>query len=169
MNITLIGMAGTGKSTVGKELAKRLNFTFIDHDELIVKNHGQKLQDIINDVGESTFLKIEEDTVVQMGDVKNTISTPGGSIVYIPKAMDYLKSISTLIFLDTPFSVIEKRISPTSRGIIGLETKSLKDVYLERLVLYKKYADIQIPCPANKSIEDIVKTIQDELQHDKTK
>jgi len=79
--------------------------------------------------------------------------------------MDYLKSISTLTFLDTSYEVIQKRVNPSSRGVIGLKEKSLKDVYTERIPLYKKYADIQIPCPENKSIDEIMQSIQDELHH----
>jgi shikimate kinase len=163
MNITLIGMAGTGKSTIGKQLAQHLNYTFIDHDEIIEKNHHCTLQHLINQVGEQAFLQIEEDTVLQMGDIKDTISTPGGSIIYCPKAMDYLKNSSTLIYLDTPFQVIQQRINPQDRGIIGLKNKTLKSVYEERHHLYKKYAHIQIPCPQNTTIQKTVNTIIEKL------
>ena len=164
MNITLIGMAGTGKSTIGKELSQHYNYTFIDHDQLIQEKYQNTLQHIIDDIGEQAFLKIEEETILQMGDIKDTISTPGGSIIYCPKAMDYLKNTSNLIYLDTPFHVIQQRINPQDRGIIGLKNNTLKSVYQERHHLYKKYAHIQIPCPQNTTIQQTIQTIQEELQ-----
>ena len=168
MNITLIGMAGTGKSTIGKKLAQHYNYTFIDHDQIIQKNHGQKLQHLINKIGEKAFLQIEEDTIRQMSDITDTISTPGGSIIYCPKAMDYLKNTSTLIYLDTPFHIIQQRINPQDRGIIGLKNNTLKSVYQERHHLYKKYAHIQIPCPQNTTIQQTVETIKEKLKHHET-
>ncbi len=168
MNITLIGMAGAGKSTIGIELAKHYNYTFIDNDTLIEQSQGHTIQHIINEVGEREFLKIEEEAVLQMGDLTDTIIAPGGSIIYIPKVMDYLKSISTLIFIDTPYEVIQKRVNPSSRGVIGLKNKSLNEVYIERLPLYNQYADIQIPCPENTSIQEIMQTIQEKLHHHKS-
>ena len=87
MKITLIGMVGTGKSTIGIELPKRYNYIFIDNDTFIEENQGNTIQHIINEVGEDEFLKIEEEAVLQMGHLSDTIIAPGGSIIYIsPKS-----------------------------------------------------------------------------------
>ena len=82
MNITLIGMAGVGKSVTGKELAKRLDYGFIDIDEIIEKKANLKLQQIIDDLGDDKFLAIEERTVLGLDKLENCIISPGGSVIY---------------------------------------------------------------------------------------
>ncbi|RLG14690.1 MAG: hypothetical protein DRN66_01430, partial [Candidatus Nanohalarchaeota archaeon] len=89
MNITLIGMAGVGKSFIGKHLAERLNCTFVDIDEVIEKKTSLTLQQIIDTHGEEEFLKIEERAILRLNGFNNSIISPGGSIIYSKKAMDF--------------------------------------------------------------------------------
>jgi shikimate kinase len=78
-NITLIGMAGVGKSVIGKELAKELLYRFIDTDELIEKKFNLKLQEIIDQWGEERFLEIEEQTILKLGKLEHSVlSLPEG-------------------------------------------------------------------------------------------
>jgi len=78
MNITFIGMSGVGKSIIGKELAKRLNYKFLDIDELIEEKIGLKLQQIIDNSGEKRFLEIEKKTILGLGRLDNCVISPGG-------------------------------------------------------------------------------------------
>jgi len=145
MNITLIGMAGAGKSTVGKRIAKQMGYNFLDIDDVIEAKTGMKLQQIIDNLGDEKFIEIEEKVVLELEGLKNHVFSPGGSIVYSQAAMDFLKRNSTIVFLDVPFRVIDSRLrNRANRGIIGLKDKPLETLFNERLLLYRKYADLTV-------------------------
>ena len=102
MNICLIGMPSSGKSVLGKMLAKKRQMRFLDLDTLIQKNSGKLLREIIEEKGREGFLRIEEETGASLS-VENTVIAPGGSICYGEKAMKHLQKIARVIFLDLPY------------------------------------------------------------------
>lgn len=158
-NITFIGMAGSGKSTVGKLLAEKLDCKFIDCDEYIENREGNNLQQILDDLGDKKFLQLEEKRVLELLSLNNTILAPGGSVVYSKKLMKSIKKSSLVIFLDVALKIIEKRLTNKDRrGIVGLKTRSIKELYEERLPLYEKHADMIID-GFKKSSGDIAREI----------
>ncbi|MPN27243.1 Shikimate kinase [bioreactor metagenome] len=160
MNITLIGMAGAGKSTIGKALAKRLNYTFIDVDRLITEKTGMPLQDLIDKQGDCALIRFEEEAILGLGQLDNCIISPGGSVIYSKESMKYLKNISKIVFLDAPFRSIVKRIpNVRKRGIVGLRDRSLKELFEERLVLYNKYADFSIKLRGKENIQGLAERV----------
>ncbi|MGB9927220.1 MAG: shikimate kinase [Methanosarcina sp.] len=160
MNITLIGMAGAGKSTIGKALAKSLGYTFIDIDRLVMEKTGVPLQELIDKEGDLALLKLEEKVILNLEKIDNCIISPGGSIIYSQKAMLHLQNISKIVFLDTPFRSIVKRIpNARKRGIIGLKDKSLKELFEERVILYQQYADFSIKIKGKEDIQHVVEKI----------
>ena len=160
MNITLIGMAGAGKSTIGRALAKRLGYTFIDVDHLIRESTGMPLQNLIDKEGDSAFISFEEEAILKLGQVDRSVISPGGSVIYSEKAMTHLKTISKIIFLDTAFRSIAKRLpNARKRGIVGLRDRSLKELFEERVVLYQKYADFSIKLNGKENIQEITEKI----------
>jgi len=159
MIITLIGMSGAGKSLVGKELAKKVKYDFIDIDKIIEKKNNLQLQRIIEKFGKQKFLKLEEKTVLDIEYTNNLVISSGGSVVYSKKSMRHLKTISKIVFLDAPLKDIKKRILDFSaRGIVGLED-GLEKIFDERYKLYKKYADITIKVPKIFDLNIIVNKI----------
>ena len=157
-SIVLIGMAGAGKSTVGKLLSKALGFTFIDLDHYIFEKEGKTLQEIIDEKGEKAFLQLEKRRMYEI-DLNRKVVAPGGSIIYHPDLMEYLRQNSTIVYLDDSFEDIEKRITGLStRGIVGLSNRPLKQIYKERKPLYSKYAEITIDCQG-KSQDQLAKEI----------
>lgn len=162
MNITLIGMAGVGKSFVGQKLAERLNYKFIDVDEIIEEKTNKKLQEIINKEGDEKFIKIEGKTVLDLGKIKDCVISPGGSVIYSEKAMEFLKNNTTIIFLNDSFERIQKRITDKeTRGIIGLKKENFEKLFEERMKLYNKYADVIIEI-SDFNVDSIVEEI---VQH----
>jgi shikimate kinase len=159
MKITLIGMSGAGKSLVGKELSKVLKYQFIDINKIIEKKYNKTLQKLIEEIGKKKFLKLEEETVLEINKTHDLVIASGGSVVYSEKAINYLKKISKIVFLDVPLNEIKKRIQDFSkRGIAGLED-GLEKVFEERYQLYKKYADITIKIQENFDLNMIINTI----------
>jgi len=117
-NIVLIGMPGTGKSVVGRALAQRLDYTFVDADDVIVEQSGKTLPEILRTEGLETFLEIEE-RVGRTMEFENTVIATGGSMVLSEAAMEHLKESSVIIWLETPLSQISGRMPEdlTDRGI----------------------------------------------------
>ncbi|WP_462272674.1 shikimate kinase [Methanohalophilus sp.] len=161
MIITLIGMAGVGKSTIGKLLASHLGYNFVDVDDLIKQRIGGPLQDYLDEEGDSAFIKVEEDAILNLDLKDNMVIATGGSAIYSEVAMKILSEKSLIILLDDTFPNIRKRIShPWKRGLVGLWEKGIKKLYLERWQLYRQYADIVVDINgmANKKkvVDDIV-------------
>ena len=155
-NITLIGMPGAGKSTIGIVLAKVLGYDFIDSDLLIQKEEGKLLWEIMRDCGNDGFNKIEEKVNSQIQTSHSVIAT-GGSVIYGPKAMEHLRDISTVVYLKVSCSVLERRLGDlTKRGVVFKPGQTLLDLYKERVPQYEKYA--------HKTVQHAVSAIEDALK-----
>ncbi|MDU0459484.1 MAG: shikimate kinase [Geobacteraceae bacterium] len=145
-NLTLIGMPGAGKSTVGIILAKMLSFNFVDTDLLIQISQQKSLQRIIDESGHLNLRRIEEREILNMSVAKHVIAT-GGSAVYSEPAMAHLREISKVIFLKVDYQEILKRIHNfKTRGIAKSKDQTFLELYNERQILYERYADSTIDC-----------------------
>ena len=143
-NITLIGMPGVGKSTIGVVLAKVLGYQFLDSDLLIQKQEKRRLSEIIEEEGYRGFQEVENRVNAAI-DVENTIIATGGSVVYCEEAMEHLKSIGTVVYLKLSLQALSKRLGNLKgRGVLLREGQTLADLYDERTPLYEKYADIVV-------------------------
>lgn len=143
-NITLIGMPGSGKSTVGVVLAKTLGYSFLDVDLVIQERQGKLLQELLNTLGTEAFLDLEGETICSLHPRK-TILAPGGSCVLRRDAMEHLKSLGRVIYLRLSYGALEKRIhNLATRGIAFAPGQTLKDVYQQRTPLYERYADLTV-------------------------
>ena len=157
-SIILIGMPGCGKSTVGVLLAKAVCKRFLDTDLLIQQREKKPLQVIINTRGNLFFADCEERAILAIRQRGQVIAT-GGSVVYSERAMLHLKSLGTVVFLDTPFPEIKKRLwNLKTRGVVLKKGQTLEDMYNERRPLYEKYADVIVPAGRMKT-EQVVQTV----------
>lgn len=145
-NITLIGMPGAGKSTVGVVLAKAIGYKFIDTDLVIQEDQGMVLQDIIEKYGTSGFNTIENSVISSIHTDKSVIAT-GGSAVYGKEAMQNLKSAGKVLYLELPYNDIKRRLGNLEKRGVSMEKgQTLETLYNERIPLYKKYSDLTIHC-----------------------
>lgn len=145
-NIVLIGMPGAGKSTVGVVLAKVMQMDFCDTDLLIQKQTGCALQKILDTNGLENFLQTESSIVSALECDRCVIAT-GGSVVLSENAMEHLKRIGTVVYLRVSFEAVQKRIhNLATRGIAFSEGQTLSDIYMQRVPLYEKFADITVEC-----------------------
>ena len=143
-NIILIGMPTSGKSTVGVILAKLLGMDFVDTDLIIQKKTGRRLAEIIEQDGLDGFLRIEEDVCSSLEESNSVIAT-GGSVVYGNRAMEHLGKIGQVFYLEIDYDTLEQRLHHVKqRGVVLRPGQDKKDLYKERVELYKKYADIVI-------------------------
>ncbi|MDD5948249.1 MAG: shikimate kinase [Lachnospiraceae bacterium] len=143
-NVTLIGMPGCGKSTIGVVLAKVLGYRFVDTDLLIQERESMLLHEIIREKGTEAFARIEEEVNAHVQGNKMVIAT-GGSVVYGQKAMEHLRSISTVVYIRLPLAELEHRLGNIRRrGVLLREGQTLTDLYEERCPLYEKYAHIAV-------------------------
>lgn len=162
--IVLIGMAGVGKSTIGLSLAKTLGFEFIDLDDYLSRKEGKTIQQVIDGQGEEKLLELESECMREI-DLNRKVVSPGGSIIYDLDIMKYLKQVSFLVYLDDTFENINKRLgNAETRGIVGLKTKSLRQIYDERRPIYSGDADITVDV-GGKSKKEVISEILKLLQH----
>lgn len=143
-NIILIGMPGSGKSSVGVVLAKALGYGFVDADLLIQEREGALLQDIINERGVEAFLDVEGE-VISAIRCRRAVIAPGGSCVCREGAMEHLRSLGTVVYLQLSYDEVVGRIhNLDSRGIALQPGQTLRDVYDYRVPLYEKYAHLTV-------------------------
>lgn len=161
-NIILIGMPAVGKSTVGVVVAKRMGYKFLDTDILIQEKTGKLLREIIAEKGPEGFLKIEDEINASV-DVKNTVVSPGGSVVYCENAMKHYKKIGKVLYLKVSFEEINKRLkNAKKRGVVLRDGQTLKNLYDERVMLFEKYADITV-CEDGYSLEETIDNVLEAL------
>ena len=162
-NITIVGMTGVGKSTVGKLLAQSLGWEFVDIDQELEKEYQKPLQVILDELGDEEFQKVESKKIIEIGDVKKTIISPGGSIIYSPDAMKFLKVISIIIYLSNRSEVLKDRVNNKTRGIVGIKEKSFDQLLEERKEKYKNIADYTYDV-YNKDPEQVTKEILEQIK-----
>ena len=157
-NVTLIGMPGSGKSTIGVILAKALGYQFLDTDLVIQKEEKRKLSQIIAEEGPEGFKRIENRVNASI-NVTDTVIAPGGSVIYCPEAMEHLKSIGQVVYLKLSLESLSKRLGNLrGRGVLLKEGQTLADLYEERVPLYEKYADIVVD-EEGKDLEESLKAV----------
>ena len=162
-NITLIGMPGVGKSTLGVVLAKVLGYQFLDADLLIQEEEKRRLWQIIEQEGVEGFKAIENRVNASI-ETESTVIATGGSVVYCEEAMEHLKSIGKVVYLELSLQALSKRLGNLKgRGVLLKEGQTLQDLYEERVPLYEKYADIVVS-EEGKDLEASLQSLLDRIQ-----
>lgn len=166
--VSLIGIAGAGKSTLGKALAKRLDWAHLDTDRLIEATWGQPLQLIMDQQGLDGFLAVEEAVVATLG-VKRAVVSTGGSVIYSRKAMERLKTLGPIIHLRIGLDTFLTRVKDASgRAFVRPDGRSLADVYAEREPLYLEACDFHV-CTDEAGLDECVTACANRLAEMLTK
>lgn len=139
-NMALIGMPGSGKSTIGKILSKKLKLNFIDLDEYIEQQEGISINEIFKK-GENYFRDIETKCIKSIKNIKNCVIATGGGVVLREENIKVLKTNSIIIFLDRSLSNIIDNIDISKRPLLKDNINKLYKIYDDRCDLYKSYAD----------------------------
>ena len=161
-NIILIGMPGSGKSTVGVVLAKALGLRFLDVDLLIQEREGALLQEIIDSQGVERFLDLERDAILSL-NCRGTVVAPGGSCVCREESSAHMRGLGTVAYLQLSLEDVTKRIrNLSSRGIALQPGQTLADVYQYRAPLYERCAHITVPI-RGQSLAETVESVKQAL------
>ena len=155
-SITLIGMPGCGKTTIGKLLSKKLNYQFIDIDSYIEEKQGKTIDEIFKN-GEEYFRNIETEACRELGEIKNSIISSGGGVVKKAINIEYLKKNSIVVFIDRPVENILGDIEVEKRPLLANGKEVLYKLYDERYELYKNYCDYRVENIG--SLEEVVNKI----------
>ncbi len=142
--ISLIGMPGAGKSTIGVLLAKQLGLSFVDSDLIIQVRHDATLQDIVDRHGHLQLRQYEDEVLLDI-PLAHTLIATGGSAVYSDAGMRRLRAAGPVIFVDVPLPVLLERIdNEDARGIARAPDQDFASVFEERMPLYQRHADITV-------------------------
>ena len=143
-NIVLIGMPGSGKSTIGKRLAQLRGLPFIDTDEVIERTAKQSLQTVLDRRG-LRYLRNLEAAVISSLELSNHVIATGGSAIYSQQAIEHLRSNSVIVLLSISMQTLNRRVTnAASRGLAKMPSHSLNRLYQERLPLYHAAADLVV-------------------------
>ncbi len=164
-NIILIGMPGAGKSTIGVILAKALGYDFLDSDLVICRRSGRTLQEILDQDGLERFLQLEEDVICDLHP-DHTVLATGGSVPMRDRAMEHLKPLGTVVYLQVALEELRTRLSNIkTRGIAFGPGESLDTLYAHRTPIYASWADLTISAdPRENTIEYMVEQIISKLK-----
>lgn len=161
-NIVLVGLPGCGKTTLGKLIAKGLDFSFIDCDEVIEKTEKKAISKIFEEFDEGAFRDIETNTLKNLLTVQNAVIATGGGCVKRQENFEILKSLGTVVFINRPLEKIIGDIDISKRPLLTGGKASLYSLNEHRLPLYKKVCDLEVmvdstPKAAAEKILDEVK------------
>ena len=161
-NIILIGMPGSGKSTVGVVLAKALGLRFLDVDLLLQEREGELLQTLIDQRGVEAFLDLERDAICSL-DCRGTVIAPGGSCVCREESIAHMRRLGRVVYLKLSLEEVEGRIhNLASRGVALSPGQTLADVYQYRAPLYERCAHITVPA-GGQSLAGTVEAVKKAL------
>ena len=152
-NVVLIGMPSSGKTTVGRLLARHLNNEYVDTDRLIESRVSKRIKDYITEFGLNRFRELEVNTVKEVSNYNDKIIATGGGVVLNPLNMRRLAHNSIIIFIDRKLELL----TPTDSRPLSSNQRDLERLYEERIDLYKKYADYRVE--NNTTLEDAMEKV----------
>lgn len=150
MTISLVGMPGSGKSTVGRHLAKQLDRRFVDSDTEIERRIGMPIRDFFDQQGEDAFRDIEQEVVDELTQEQGAVLATGGGAVLRPSSRDALHSRTHCFYLrSTPEELFRRLRHDTQRPLLQVEDplRRLRDLFRERDPLYRRTAHYVVETP----------------------
>ncbi|WP_319370420.1 shikimate kinase [uncultured Ilyobacter sp.] len=162
-NIALIGFMGSGKTTVGRQLAKALEMKFVDIDKLIVERESKNISEIFSEKGEEYFRRLEKQIVVEESKENNVIISTGGGVIIDNDNIKNLRKSSFVVFLDCEVECIYNRVKRRkNRPLLNVENmyETIQELYEKRKVLYKISSDFRVEINSDTNIYDTVDKIK---------
>lgn len=168
-NIVLIGFMGSGKSTVGRLLARKLNYDFVDTDALIEARTKQQIKDIFEKMGEPAFRQIEAKVVAEVAKSEGKVIACGGGVILNSKNIQALQKNGLIVYLKAEPEVLYSRVKKSEiRPLLNVPDPETRfyEIFSERRLRYEKAADLIIDITELKPSE-IAKKVVENLEHGK--
>jgi shikimate kinase len=161
-NIILVGFMGSGKTSIGREIANVTGLKYVDIDDMIVKEAKMPIKSIFAKRGEDGFRDIEKRVVIKAAKMKNVVIATGGGVVKIPDNVRTLRKSGNVVYLKTGFDTIVDRIKGRDdRPLFDMNNiKGTRKLYTDRLPVYRKSAHITVITDKN-SVKQVAKKIID--------
>ena len=163
LNLYLIGMMGSGKSTIGALIAERLEYRFVDTDTSIEQSVGQSVAEIFQTSGEAEFRQCETNVLAKIAADKGQVIATGGGIAIKKENWDYLKH-GLVIWLDVSVDILVERLKgDTSRPIINRSSPTQLQSKLEQILIERRehyaVAELHLPITSDLPPMEIVDRI----------
>ncbi len=165
-SIILIGFMGAGKTTIGRKLARRRQWKFVDTDELIETQSGKKISEIFAREGEAAFRALETETLRTLTEsTEPMVIAAGGGLPMQPQNRPLLKELGTVVFLEAGIDTLVRRLSgDTSRPLLqgGSLRERISSLMDQRLATYEEVADVTVSTENSFAhiLEEIEKTVE---------
>ena len=172
-NVILIGFMGCGKTTVGYELAKKLNFTFVDADSAIESEIGMSISQFFAEKGESSFRQLETDYLkkISLKGVAGQVIATGGGMAVSPENQQYMKQLGAVVWLDAKFDLIWQRVKSAKHRPLVQDTKEakmqLENIYQSRVSAYTEAYDFKIELD-KLSLDEIILGVIESIRYAET-
>ncbi|MEG1520582.1 MAG: shikimate kinase, partial [Clostridia bacterium] len=153
-NILLIGMPGSGKTSVGEEIAKRLGRQFFDTDAMIIERNGKSIMEVFAERGEEFFRSVESETMLEIGKKNGIVIATGGGIVKTDANDFAMQQNCFVVYVDRDIDRLARNGRPLSKDV-----NTLAEIYRERQSKYHTWSDFVVQ--NDKSINDCVKKIME--------
>ena len=156
-NIVLVGMAGCGKSTIGRQLAQKLGKTFVDIDEEIEKREGKTIPEIFKEKGEAYFREVEHNVVADACVKSGQVIATGGGAVLDEKNVEWMKANGKIVWIKRDIARLATDGRPLSKDL-----ETVKNLYARREPIYKAICDCEIE--NNAALEDAIVDLASRVQ-----
>ena len=140
MIVYLVGMPGSGKSTIGPELADRLGVPFVELDAEIERAAGASVREIFAAQGESRFRELEAAALTEAAAHDPSVVSCGGGVVLEPANRVTLRATGDVVFLSVPLEVLKERVSPSADRPLIHAAADLERLFRDREPLYREFA-----------------------------
>lgn len=158
--VVIIGMPGSGKTTIGKILGKELSLKFYDMDEYIQKTTSKSIIELFEN-GEEYFRDIESNVCRELSQKENVLISTGGGVIKRKENIDAFKENALIIFLDRPVEKILEDVDVSKRPLLKDGKEKVINLYKERYELYKKYADEIVV--NDKDMRDVIEILKNKI------
>jgi shikimate kinase len=159
--VYLVGMPGSGKSSVGPELARRLGVPFVELDEEIERAAGRPVREIFEQHGETRFRELEAAALVEAAGRDPSVVSCGGGIVLEPANRATLRATGAVVFLSVPLVVLRDRVRPAAERPLIREAGDLERLFEQREALYREFAAHVVD--GSGTVEEVAAAIEREL------
>jgi shikimate kinase len=160
--VYLVGMPGSGKSTVGPELADRLGVPFVELDAEIERAAGKTVREIFGDEGEARFRELEAAALIEAATRDPSVVSCGGGVVLEPANRVTLRATGEVVFLSVPLEVLAERVRPAAERPLIREEGDLERLFREREPLYREFAGHVVD--ASGAVDTVAEAIERELR-----